>query len=112
MQAAFLSVPGNGFALLRMKGLIFGAVEPGVGWAVGSRALPGPQPHRQPSQWGRYCSPLHLFFMSDFLQCSKHEMCCIVASVFVVFPAQLEAGGTRNSEMGKKKTTKKKKPIW
>lgn len=42
--------------------------------------------------------------MSDFFQCLKHEMCCIVASVFVVFPAQLEAGGTRNSEMeGKKK---------
>lgn len=30
-------------------------------------------------------------------------MCCIVASVFVVFPAQLEAGGTQNSEMKKKK---------
>lgn len=40
MQGAFLSAPGNEFALLRMKGLIFGAVEPGMGWAVGSRALP------------------------------------------------------------------------
>lgn len=28
-------------------------------------------------------------------------MCCIVASVFVVFPAQLEAGGTQNLEMEK-----------
>lgn len=41
--------------------------------------------------------------MFDFFQCLKHEMCCIVASVFVVFPAQLEAGGTRNSEMEEKK---------
>lgn len=40
MQGTFLSAPGNGFALLRMKGLSFGAVEPGMGWAVGSRALP------------------------------------------------------------------------
>lgn len=58
-----------------------------------------PQPHHQPS----HCNPLHLFFMSDFFQSLKHEMRCIVASVFVVFPAQLEAGGTQNSEMGGKK---------
>lgn len=37
----------------------------------------------------------HVWFLPSF----KALKCCIVASVFVVFPAQLEAGGTRNSEM-------------
>lgn len=52
--------------------------------------------------------PACLYFSCRFLAGFEALKCCIVASVFVVFPAQLEAGGTRNPEMEGKQKKKNK----
>lgn len=90
----------RGIFICSWKRVCFAEDEKFDFWSCGFKGSSKcPQPHHQPS----HCNPLHLFFMSDFFQSLKHEMRCIVASVFVVFPAQLEAGGTQNSEMGGKR---------
>lgn len=73
---------------LRMRGLISGACL----WVQG---LFQPPSSSSPALlMGLVLQTLPVFLMSDFSPGSKHSLCCIVASVFVVFPAQLEAGGT------------------
>lgn len=46
---------------------------------------------------------LQLFFMSGFCPGWRLSLCCVGASVSVAFPAQLEAGGTRDSAVERRK---------
>ncbi|XP_040387067.1 uncharacterized protein LOC121057266 [Cygnus olor] len=85
------------------------------GWSfpkLNAGSCPGGAQHRAEEGAGALLSPSPcpglllpacLYFSCRFLPGFEALKCCIVASDFVVFPAQLEAGGTRNREMERKK---------